>query len=53
MLRDFPTWFIIAAVVMLFVGIGTTVFVVSKCGAKGLLFGNGAFMVAASGMCDE
>jgi hypothetical protein len=36
-----------------FAGIASLFFVVSKCGAKGLFYGNGAVFVAASGVCDE
>ena len=48
-----PKIFIAWMIVCMFVGIMSLTFVVSKCGAKGLLFGSAAFGVAATGMCDE
>jgi hypothetical protein len=48
-----PKMFIVWMVFCGFAGIATLFFVVSKCGAKGLLYGNGAVYVAASGMCDK
>lgn len=36
-----------------FIAIGTIAFTLTKCGAKSFLYGNGAFAVAASGMCDK
>ena len=48
-----PKMFIVWMVFCAFAGIGTLFFVVSKCGAKGLLYGNGAVFVAASGVCDK
>jgi|TARA_R110000851_G_scaffold119714_2_gene247588 hypothetical protein len=43
---------IFGVVILVLLGIGSLTFVVSKCGAKGLLYGNGAMIVAASGACD-
>jgi len=45
--------FIVMMIVTLVVGLASVSFVVSKCGAKGLLYGNGAVIVAASGVCDD
>lgn len=45
--KIFIAWMIIC------LGIMSLTFVVSKCGAKGLLFGSAAFGVAATGMCNE
>jgi hypothetical protein len=43
---------IFGVIIVILFGIGSLTFVVSKCGAKGLLYGSGAVMVAASGVCD-
>lgn len=48
-----PKIFIVWIVFCAFAGIASLSFVVSKCGAKGLFYGNGAVFIAASGMCDE
>jgi len=50
---ELPGWVIAAAVIVVILGVMSTVFVVDRCGAKGLLFGQGAVLVAASGVCDE
>ena len=47
-----PRVAIFGTVIFILLSIGSLTFVVSKCGAKGLLYGNGAVMVAASGVCD-
>jgi hypothetical protein len=43
---------IFGAVIFILLGIVSLTLVVSKCGAKGLLYGNGAIIVAASGACN-
>ena len=43
----------IGAAIVIVVGMMSVTYVVSKCGAKGLLYGNGAVFVAASGECDN
>jgi hypothetical protein len=48
-----PRLFIAALVVTFVMGVASLGYVVSKCGAKGLLYGNGAVIVAATGMCDK
>ena len=48
-----PKVMVMVMLVCGFAGIGTLFFVVSKCGVKGLLYGNGAVFIAASGMCDK
>jgi hypothetical protein len=47
-----PRVAIFGTVIFILLGIGSLTFVVSKCGAKGLLYGNGAMIVASSGACD-
>ncbi len=47
-----PKSFIVLMVVGAIVGIASLSFVVSKCGAKGLMYGNAAVYIAASGLCD-
>ncbi len=44
---------IIAMIVFGFFGIMSLAFVVQRCGPQGLLYGNGAVWVAASGVCDK
>jgi hypothetical protein len=48
-----PKTIVVLMVVFGLAGIASLFFVVSKCGAKGLFYGNGAVYIAASGMCDE
>lgn len=48
-----PKWFILVMIVNIFIGIVILGYVTDKCGAKGLLLGNGGLFAAASGMCDE
>lgn len=43
---------IIAFVAFLCIGIGMTIFTFQECGAKALLYGNGASMAALTGACD-
>lgn len=46
-------WIVLVAVLMVVIGIASMGYVVSKCGAKGLLFGDNAVAIAAMGYCDE
>ena len=52
MLGGIPTWFKILFVVFFVMGISSAVIIFQECGAKALLFGNGAAMAAMTGMCD-
>lgn len=43
---------IIGVIAFLWIGVGMTIFTFQKCGAKALLYGKSATMVALSGACD-
>jgi hypothetical protein len=54
MWNDIPTWYKIASVLTLIVGISAFAYSASKCGiGKTFLLGNGALYAAVTGMCDE
>lgn len=52
MWTDTPVWFRLWLVLCLVLGIAAASYTWSKCGARALVLGNGAFAAAATGMCD-
>lgn len=48
-----PTWFKVAFVVMLALGIASMAYSFKKCGVEALAYGNGMLYAAALGVCGK